>query len=236
MCGHDRVIRRSGLLFLESYITAGRISGGGASAVFTSAAAVQRWSVIARKNKSHMHVCLPGRACHRKRSLKPTTCLRQTSPLLLAHTHARTQSYTQSHSRAHKERGRYGDHWLICLFIRLCLPLSRGGVGLKNVPRLGGWICMMNLEFIYLFSIRQHPARPPPPTATSPFPKSDFHTEGSSWFYYPLKGGVSDDNCGLWSAAHRQSKPKICFPSPSCFSGRDGPAACVWFVLRWQWP
>lgn len=83
-------------------------------------------------NKAHMHGRVPGHACHYRKGHR--------SP----HTHTNTR-------RTRRKRGWYGDHCLICLFISLCLPLSRGGVCLKNVPRLGGWICMMNLEFIYLF-------------------------------------------------------------------------------------
>lgn len=74
----------------------------------------------------------------------PAACLTPPTPDLLSV--SRTQTYTHTHKhvytdrlkRAHHERGWYGDHKLICLFIRLCLPLSRGGVCLKNVPRLGG--------------------------------------------------------------------------------------------------
>lgn len=48
---------------------------------------------------------------------------------------------------------------------------------------------MMNLELIYLFSIRQHPA-------ITPILKTDCHyTEGSGRLSVSVKGNVFDDDC-----------------------------------------
>lgn len=61
---------------------------------------------------------------------------------------------------------------------------------------------MMNLEFIYLFSIRQHPA-------TSPFLKV-ISIHGAAKDSLSVKGNVFDDDCAPFKPlAHR--KAKICF-------------------------
>lgn len=61
---------------------------------------------------------------------------------------------------------------------------------------------MMNLEFIYLFSIRQHPA-------TAPFLKV-ISIHGAATDSLPVKGNVFDDDCAPFQAA-RATKSKDLF-------------------------
>ena len=130
----------------------------------------QRWSL--EINKAHAHNLVPGHGCHHCKGHGAHNLPSPHQPSVsppptpsFSHTHTHTHTL-----RADEESGWYGDHQLICLFIRQCLPLTRGGVCLKNVPRLGEWICMMNLEFIYLFLCPQ-----PVPRHHPHFFKTDLH-------------------------------------------------------------
>lgn len=122
--------------------------------------------------------------------------------LAYTHTHRHTQSYT--HTLAQQSTQAERPVWRSLAHLSLYQAVSRS---LQRRCRFEecATVGRMNLHDelgIYLFIFQ--------PTAPRhiTIPKSDFHTEGSSGFYYPLKGDDFDDDCGPWSAARWEKKKK----------------------------